>query len=200
MLRAFRLPSGAHGKTNGKVFGARMAGKRAFFRTVAACRSGSRGPKMEHEGSVLIVCVVMLILMSVIGIAATTTAVIELRIAGNERVYARNFYLAESAVMEGAQRMQNISDPIRNPPVWLETDLGSVADVDVCEDIFWECENSSTAECGLSGARFFAVSQGIASGSSLDASRSRVHAFAIYGRCGVNNGNAIIKAGYRKAF
>lgn len=153
-----------------------------------------------EEGAALLVSLVMLVLLSVLGIAATTASMIELRIAGNEKAYTRNFYLAEAGVMEGAQRMQNISDPITNPPAWLETELGSVADVDVCDDTFWDCDGTVTASCGLSDSRFFCVSQGIAAGSSLDTSRSRIHAFAIYGRCKKNSGNVIIKAGYRKAF
>ena len=72
----------------------------------------------NEEGSVLILALIMLVLLTLIGISATTTSMIETRIAGNERVYKRNLYSAEAAAMQCAQNMEQTD--LQNPrPTWL---------------------------------------------------------------------------------
>ena len=51
----------------------------------------------NEEGSVLLVGVMILLLLTIIGIAATNTTTIELQIAGNDRVHKTAFYAAEAA-------------------------------------------------------------------------------------------------------
>lgn len=53
---------------------------------------------LENEkGSVTVLAVVMLMLLTLLGMAATTTSSIETQIAGNELRYKQAFYAAESA-------------------------------------------------------------------------------------------------------
>ncbi len=63
----------------------------------------------NEEGYVLIVSLVLLGLLSLIGIAATNTATLEIQIAANSRTYIRNFYKGEAAVREGLNRLLNAS-------------------------------------------------------------------------------------------
>jgi hypothetical protein len=54
---------------------------------------------IENEsGSVLIIALIMLVLLTVLGITATSTSNIELQIAGNERNYKRAFYVANAGI------------------------------------------------------------------------------------------------------
>ena len=49
-------------------------------------------------GSVLVIAMVMLVMLSLLGISATTTSTIEMRIADNERTYQRTFYVADAGI------------------------------------------------------------------------------------------------------
>ncbi len=58
----------------------------------------------NEDGFALVTAMLFLVALTVIGIAATNTTSIEVDIAGNEKVYRRNFYLAEGAAREAAQQ------------------------------------------------------------------------------------------------
>jgi hypothetical protein len=51
----------------------------------------------DEQGSALVVALVILVAITVIGIAASTTSEIEIQVAGNERDHKAAFYAAEAA-------------------------------------------------------------------------------------------------------
>lgn len=55
--------------------------------------------KSNEDGYVLIVTVLLLLMLTIIGIAATHTAIIELQISGNNRRMVEDFYVAEGALI-----------------------------------------------------------------------------------------------------
>jgi hypothetical protein len=55
-------------------------------------------PRKYEEGSVLVIALLMLALLTVVGIAATTTSRIELQISGNNRFHKQALYHADSGV------------------------------------------------------------------------------------------------------
>jgi hypothetical protein len=158
----------------------------------------------NEDGSVLILSLIMLVLLTLIGISATTTSMIETKIAGNERVYKRNLYAAEGAVMQCAQNMEQTN--LQNPrPPW----LGLINTVNEPDDIrlpsFWDAPVDPVPQLAvIPGTSFVATSQGLAGGAqgtSLDMTVSNVHAYSVYGRCKPSNsGPTIIEIGFRKAF
>lgn len=52
----------------------------------------------DNEGSVLVIALVILVLLTIMGISATTTSTIEMQIAGNDRNYKRAFYVADAGI------------------------------------------------------------------------------------------------------
>lgn len=52
----------------------------------------------NEDGSVLILALVMLVLLTLLGIAATTTSIIEVQIANNDRLHKTAFYTAEAGI------------------------------------------------------------------------------------------------------
>ncbi len=158
----------------------------------------------NEDGTVLILALIMLVLLTLIGISATTTSTIEIKIAGNERVYKRNLYSAEAAVMQCAQNMEQTN--LQNPkPTW----LGLIGTVNEPDDIrltsFWETSPDPVPQAAvIPDTLFVATSQGLAGGiegTSLDMTKANVHAYSVYGRCNPSNsGPTIIEIGYRKAF
>lgn len=65
----------------------------------------------NEEGTVLITALMMLVLLTVIGITASTTTNIELQIAGNEKLYKMAFYTADGGTETGYELLeQNIEE------------------------------------------------------------------------------------------
>ncbi|RJR22610.1 MAG: hypothetical protein C4582_06345 [Desulfobacteraceae bacterium] len=157
---------------------------------------GKKTIRKNQNGSVLVLGMMMLVLLSLLGIAVVTTSTIEVQIAANDRLYKENLYDSEAATMEGAQTLQN-ADLKNAPPAWL-MGIGAINEAnDMFSDVFW---NNTVQSANVPEARLAAAFQGYAPGSSLDLGRSRVHLYSIYGRCQRNNGAAIVRVGYRKAF
>ena len=152
----------------------------------------------NEDGSVLLLAVVILMLLTVMGISATTTSTIEVQIAANDALYKENFYLAEAAVMEAAQRIDDASDndllPASTTFSWLTDDTVDMDDPDIM------IANSATSSIDPN-TRYGVVCEGIAPGGSLDmASPTQLYQYAVYGIYSSNIGQAHISIGYRKRF
>lgn len=66
---------------------------------------------IDEGGSVLILGMLMLVVLSLLGIAATRTSTVEIQIAANERTYQEEFYVAESGWKEAVAFLNNRSAP-----------------------------------------------------------------------------------------
>lgn len=157
----------------------------------------------NEDGSVLVVALVMLVLLTIIGISASTTSTIEIQIAGNEKIYKQNFFRAEGGAMDGVQTLENTATPL--------TDLAQIncsSSVDPCvlmtapTDAEIRDNNFPTNRTQSLDAQsnFFAYEVGPAKGSSIAMSKSKVFEYEIYGRSNQTNGQVVIAVGYRKAF
>ena len=62
----------------------------------------------NEKGFVLIASLLMLVVLMIIGIAATNTTTIELQISGNDKVQKMNFYVAESGWQRGVEWLNTI--------------------------------------------------------------------------------------------
>lgn len=66
--------------------------------------------KSDERGSVLIIALLILVLLTVIGISATTTTNIETQIAGNDKFHKIAFNNADSGIFPTAKLISNIMD------------------------------------------------------------------------------------------
>lgn len=66
-----------------------------------------------EQGSVLLVILVLLVLITMIGLSSVNNSVMELQIAGNDRVAKRNFYNAEAGLFQAVASFDRIygNDP-----------------------------------------------------------------------------------------
>ena len=55
----------------------------------------------NEEGVVLVLCLITLVLLTLIGISATTTSQLEAEISGNDKTYKEAFYAAEVSLTAG---------------------------------------------------------------------------------------------------
>jgi type IV pilus assembly protein PilX len=151
----------------------------------------------NENGSIMVIGLVMLMLLTLLGISATTTSTIEIRIAGNEIEYKRNLYLAEATALEFAQEMQDDPDLENNPEIKA---LDSVTPDNIRDDTHWDGAGNSYQSDVDPKARYIPVFEGLAPGASLDMAKSTVNAYTIYGRSKENNAVAIVEIGYRRPF
>lgn len=156
------------------------------------CRLGN------EEGTVLVVALVMLVLLTLIGISATETSRIDIQIAGNEMVYKENFYQAEAAVMQAIQDMEN-SDLIGSPPSWVAVAQGAIDDDDIRTAANWTGGFPNGTNAGTAAypnSQMVAVFDGISGGLQVD--QPRIREYRVFGRSASKNGQVIILSGYRK--
>lgn len=65
----------------------------------------------NERGSVIVIAMIVLVLLTIIGISATNTSTTELQIATNEQLYKIAFYAADGGTRAGAKLlMENIID------------------------------------------------------------------------------------------
>ena len=158
-----------------------------------------------EKGSIMPIALVLLLLLTMIGIAATMTSEVEIRIAGNELTYKENLYFAEGSAMAGVQMLQNETDTDVLKDLALNWLHSSLPDANISSAINWDPDNNNANQTlgdggGYTG--YMAVYQGIAPDSSLDigGTTSSLHTYKIYGRSARKNGEAIIEVGYKRRF
>jgi type IV pilus assembly protein PilX len=162
----------------------------------------TRDPVKYEEGSIMPIALVLLLLLTMIGIAATMTSEVEIKIAGNEIAYKENLYFAEGSAMTGVQTLQNADTGVLKD-LSLPGLHGSLPDANITSATNWDPDNAEKAladEGGYTG--YLAVYQGIAPDGSLDigGTTSSLHNYTIYGRSARHNGEAIIEVGYKRRF
>jgi len=172
-----------------------------------------------EQGSVLVIALIMVVLLTVIGISASRNTEIEIMIAGNERVAKENFYIAEAAASDAISDLE-AANLKTNPPGWLikkDTYLpadGRTAvalpassgsgdlDEKIHEDANWDDALYSAQIPTLAGgnARCLAIELGQTKTGSLVMTSSKTYDFDVYGRSSLKNGQGLVKMGYRKAY
>ena len=153
----------------------------------------------NQHGAVLYGVLMVLLLLTIIGVASTKVSNTELQISGNELAYQQNFYRAEGAAMEAAELLEAESNPSETPPTWLANVPHDVTDSEIRT---WAFGGSPAPRVSvLADTSLIALSEGIVHGSSLDLETSKVHSYAIYGRSAPSRkGATIVQIGYLKAF
>lgn len=180
----------------------------------------------NEDGSVIIVALVVLMLLTMIGTSATNTSTLEIQVAGNERNYKRNFFKTEAAAMYSAQRIENsgaYDDAFIQPSGFqydedafkVDQDPTNGATVDppgrdnptTSPDNFSNIGSWKDLEdeegSAYADSFYMAVHIGVAAGASLDmTATSQLHAFSVYGQLYDNNKRErmIIETGYGKRY
>ena len=171
----------------------------------------------DEDGSVLVIAVVILALLTVIGMAATSTTSIELQIASNERTYKENFYQAEGAAMMLVRVLEDLADDtklIDDPPTFsspagsdenlvVKGSTNDVDETDITNPSHWEGTNDLSCEMpGIASdnaPRVIARREGYAPGSSESmVGGNNLYQYSIFGRREKNNSAVVIHLGYRK--
>nr|NJM03076.1 hypothetical protein [Desulfobacula sp.] len=164
-------------------------------------------PLKNENGSAIVLALVILAVLTIIGISASTTSTVELKIVRNEKIHTQNFYYAEAGVYEGAQRIEQEA----NPEVQLiaETtghDWLNDNTVDFSTPAAWQNlgpasgnVNDNSDPSVVDPNAFFAANLRKVIGS-LDISSPRTYEYSVFGLSQWNGGQSIIEIGYKKKF
>jgi len=150
----------------------------------------------NEDGSIIVIVLIVLMLVTMMGVSSTTTSTIEIQIAGNEKNYKENFYLAEAAAMEAIQRMEMApSESLQlNKPTTLA--WMNIKDAQPGDTGFGSTSSST------GNGTYFATNQGFTTGTSLGMTgTSQLYTFEVFGI--VDNGargRSEIEVGYKRRF
>lgn len=165
----------------------------------------------NDNGYVLVISLLIMVVLTVIGVAATRNTSIELQIAGNDKLYMTDFYTSEASAFQAAQVLED--EPAADLDKW-ELAVGGgtkdglvkkeeIANYDpVNGDLYTYFDDfGHEVTAGDAKEKYLAVDNGIAGGSSLIMSSSTtVRSYDVYGFSSVKNGKKIIRIGYKKRF
>jgi hypothetical protein len=163
----------------------------------------------NEEGVVMIAALLILVLLTIIGIASTNISNTEVKIAVHELIHQQNFYRAEGATLQALDLMEGTGNPeTEDPPLtWMTQTLANsdnLLDTGALYDsAFWESGSADATpeESTFSDTRFVVVAGGIVEGESLDMGSTKIHDYTIIGRSAPPNRGAVtIEVGYLKAF
>jgi hypothetical protein len=157
----------------------------------------------NEDGAVLVIALMMLVLLTILGIAISTTSEVELQIADNERRHKQVHYRAEAAAMQAANLFD--FDPDLNhdadPDDWIY-DTGGVSLDQVRSwneddgDYIWDESETNSASSDLENTRYVAVFNGTPLGEQI----GEIFEYTIYARSfGTRGARSIINIGYRRA-
>jgi len=170
----------------------------------------------NEEGFILVVCMLIMLVLTVFGTAATRNTTVELKIAGNDKIYVTDLYLAEANAYEAARRLEdeaeenlkdadlNFDDPNIAADGLVKSDemvSYDALDDTMVEKLLTTTDLGNIAVTSPLGGAFAAVDKGIAAGGSLAVpNSSQLHSFDVYGYSSQKNSRAIIRVGYKKRF
>ena len=149
--------------------------------------------RTNEDGSVMVLALAMLMLLTLIGMSAITTAMIEIQIAGSKKTHTECLFLAEGAAMQCAQRMENDPDLLVANYVNAEN---TVTDADIWN--IFEAKTKEDSPISPSGTGYAAVYEGTV--GSLKMGQPNLHAYGVYGWHDTARGRVIVELGYRRAF
>ena len=175
----------------------------------------------NERGFVLITSMMMLVVLMVIGIAATNTTTIELQISGNDKAATMNFYEAEATTYEGARWLKefNYEQEVDSIPTFVEVTTSSrqvdtfkadqqvELNTGIRNPTTW-VDEGETGENSIDGTlnntsyRIMGLGASEGSSLSLNSALGQIrHKYAVVGRynndTGGRRGNVMIEMGVR---
>lgn len=175
----------------------------------------------NERGFVLITSMMMLVVLMVIGIAATNTTTIELQISGNDKAAKMNFYEAEATAYEGARWLKEEYVSAENYGFMETTTANRQVNelstfIDAQQDELndpatgirvpstWDSSNIATGSIDINTTSYRIMGLGISEGSTLSLNNAAVpirHKYAVIGRydndTGGRRGNVMVEMGVR---
>ncbi|MCP3953418.1 MAG: hypothetical protein GY697_14545 [Desulfobacterales bacterium] len=152
----------------------------------------------NEDGSVIVLALIMLMLLTMVGTSATNTATLENQVAGNERRYKQNFARTENAAAQGAQ---NIQEAPSSAEAWMRNSTFSHTNSPRTNfDNMANWVDLSGFGSEYSNTSYLVVYTGPTHWSTQDDNGTQIHGFSVYGqrRDPATNETMIIQTGFAR--
>jgi hypothetical protein len=158
----------------------------------------------NEEGSVVVLSLLVLVILSIVGFSASRTSTTEKQIIRNDAIYQENFYLAESGATEAAQMLHDTVDNsgLRDRTL---TWLNRKQDLDFDNIDTWFTSSGANQTANISSitddnsVKFSVADAGVSAGWDKDPTKSAMHNFSIIGISNQGErGQITIEVGYRR--
>jgi Tfp pilus assembly protein PilX len=166
-------------------------------------------PLNNENGSAIVLALIILAVLTVIGISASTTSTVELKIVRNEKIHNQNFYYAEAGVYEGAQRIEQEADPeVQLIAATTGYDWLNDNTIDFSTPANWQDSGPASGDVNDNSdpsvvdptVSLAANAKGVRPGGSLDMGSTRLYEYSVFGLSQWNGGRSIIEIGYLRRF
>lgn len=168
-------------------------------------------PIKNENGIALIIALMLLVLLTLLGIAATTTSVLEVQIAGNDRDYKANLYKAETAAYEAARTMGEMTDGpgasnLKGKVSWIPAETAITDENDLANLDNWD-EDAITEGIAIystyindNTTAFAAKYIGPDSLGMDNQNQGKKYLFSVLGHSENNSGQALVELGLKLQF
>lgn len=152
---------------------------------------------MNNRGYIAVTVILIMALLSIAGIFATTTATLEIQIAANEKRYKQQFYLAESAALEGVRILAKANvENLKNGDI-----EGFAGKIGPRFKNLWRQIEDWEPVGAESESGYAIVYRGPASGNSLEMnSMAERHNYSVLGRSGGESATVLVEIGYWRRY
>jgi hypothetical protein len=174
-------------------------------------------PLGNENGTAIVAALLILLLLTIVALTATDTTVNEKAMVRSEAIFEQNFSLAESASLEGVQKLDNkgndqvdellvaeITVASDNYALLLESDSAATQEILALLDTNNDgvIDSNDTLEVSELNAETFraAVLLPIDSGDSISvtAASSRLYTYNSFGISEHRNGKVMVRVGYKR--
>jgi Tfp pilus assembly protein PilX len=157
----------------------------------------------DSSGSALVIVLLILIALTILGFACIHSGIIELKITSNERQMRQGFYLAESAAMDGIQRLSalNLDDMSEQVAFWHHSSRNGGPLLNFRDPAQWvkdgDDQNANCVASAIDPDAFIAVVEHkVATASSLVMTDTRLYQNRIYGFCTKYGADNLVEIGF----
>lgn len=178
----------------------------------------------NEDGVVMIAALMVLVLLTIIGIASTNISNTEIRISTHELIHQQNFYRAEGASLLALDTMEEMGNPKEEDPDWLwqrtgiEANYTAFTEEMAYESDLWSRNKGDTFTWDADTVNQDAAAEpvdpdllpdtsylvnylGVCEKESLEIGVTKRYCYNIYGRSAPpDRGSTTVEIGYIKAF
>ena len=162
----------------------------------------------NENGSVMLIALLIMALLTIIGVSAINDTTTELQIARNDAIYKINFFQADGSARQAVQMLEDTANPGTNL-IPSSSSITWLQDTDYNPDAQdWEFSGASqnAAQSDFPGNRgssagYLVEFRGIAAGSGKRYDGiTNLYEYRVYGRSSYNDGDCMVMTGYRIRF
>lgn len=156
----------------------------------------------NENGSVMLIALLIMALLTIIGVSAINDTTTELQIARNDAIYKINFFRADGSARQAVQMLENTANP-GTDLIPSSSSITWLQDTDYDPDAQDWVSGTNAADSDFAGndAQYLAEFRGIAGGSGKDMTAStNLYEYRVYGRSSYNGGDCMVTTGYRIRF